>query len=292
VLGQLLNGDVEVSEAEALKIVADWPAADTRAAQLTLGAFALFYDLLRLVWLHEWAHALCGHAVLAQEQLGLLRLHEFAAERESRELVDGLGFPRHEVLQALELHADEFATRYCVGELLWGRDPVGDLAGPSINLVERVVIFNLACCVFAVIWTSAEQRYQPGMSFYPERPPLSSDEPEPLYVTYPTSHPPAALRYMRFRDFQRDLAAQFAKSTPGAATLGGAIDGHSLRVLNELAELDPRFYRLLYNTPGPAKTPETKRLIAYEAHLLKIGAALTPLLAQAAFLPTANPRAE
>ena len=106
---------VEVSRAEALKIVAGWPAADTCAAQLPLGGFALFYDLLRLVWLHEWAHALCGHAGLAHKELGLLRLHEFAAEREGEDVVEGLGFPRHEVMQALELHADGFATRYCVG---------------------------------------------------------------------------------------------------------------------------------------------------------------------------------
>src|SRR5437773_1327983 len=179
-------------------------------------------------------------------------------------------------MQALELHADEFATRYCVGELLWGHDSVGDLAGPDINLVERLVIFSLACCVFGVMWASAEQRYQPGMSFYPKRAPLDSDEPETLYALYPTSQAPAALRYMRFREFQGDLAMQYAMRKPGATTLGVAIDSPSRLVLYELAKLDPRFYRLLADTPGISKTPEVKRLIAYEAHLLKIGAALRP----------------
>jgi len=291
-LAALLSGDAEVSPAEAREIVAGWPAPGTRGAQIPLGAFALFHDLLRLVWLHEWAHALCGHAALVRDSLGLVRLHEFAADRAGNELVAGLGWPRHEVLQSIELHADEFATRYCVGQLLSGQDTVGELAGPSINLVERLVIFNLACCVFAVMWAEAEQRWQPGISFYPPRPSLDSDRPEPLYVSYPTSHPPAALRYMRFRDFQQEQVMQYALRNPKAATLGPAIDGHSFLMLEALAPLHPRFWRLRDDTPGPARTPEVGRLIAYETHLLKIGRALAPLLEKTGYVPTADPYAE
>ena len=126
------------------------------------------------------------------------------------------------------------------------------------------MIFNLACCVFAVIWSSAEQRYQPGLTFYPTRPPLASNDPEPLFVTFPTSHPPAALRYMRFRDFQGDLTLRFASHNPGAAPLSAQVDAHSFLLLDELADLDPRFYQLRVHTPGISKTPEVKRLIAYE----------------------------
>ena len=97
---------------------------------------------------------------------------------------------------------------------------------------------------------------------------------------------------MRFRDLQNDLAMQYEMRNPGAATLGIAVDSPSFLMLYELAKLDPRFYGLLSDTPGVAKTPEVKRLMAYEAHLLKIGAALTPQLEQAGFRPTADPRAE
>jgi hypothetical protein len=291
-LGLLLDGDAEVSEAEALQIAATWPPADVRAAQLPLGAFALFNDLLRLVWLHEWAHALCGHVALAKDQLGLATLHEFAADRAGDQLVEGLGFPRHEVLQALEMHADEFAVRYCVGKLLWGQDPVGDLAGPNVNLVERLVIFNLACCAFAVMWESAEQRYQPGMTFYPSREAEVPEEDSRLFVTYPTSHPPAALRYLRFRGFQRDLAMDYALREPQAARLPTLVDSLSWRMLEELGELDPRFFRLRVDTPMVARTPEMTRLEAYEAHLLKIGAVLGPFLEKTGFVPTSDPRSE
>lgn len=289
VLTQLLSGEIAVSQPEALEIVAEWPAAGTSGAQVPLGAFALFYDLLRLVWLHEWAHALCGHAAVAKQSLGLQRLHEFSAERAGNALVDGFGYPRNEVFQAMEMHADEFATRYCVGEILWGRDPIGMLAGPDINLTERLVIFNLACSVFAVIWASAEQRYQPGMTFYPPRPPLASDQPEPLFVPFPTTHPPAAFRYMRFRNFEQDLSGQFARRNRGAEQLAFQVDARSFLILNDLAALDPRFYQLKIDSPGPSMTPEVKRLIHYETYLLEILEALAPLLEKAGFVPTVDP---
>jgi hypothetical protein len=96
---------------------------------------------------------------------------------------------------------------------------------------------------------------------------------------------------MRFRDFQGDLVMQYAMRNPNAFALGVAIDSPSRLMLYELAKLDQRFYQLLVDTPGLAKTPELKRLIAYEAHLLEIGVALTSGLEQAGFVPTADPLA-
>ena len=57
ILASLIDGDAEVSEAEALAIVSAWPAANTQGAQIEVGEYTLFYDLVRLIWLHEWAHA-------------------------------------------------------------------------------------------------------------------------------------------------------------------------------------------------------------------------------------------
>lgn len=287
-LAALLQGNAAVSEAEALAIVAAWPGADTQGAQIGLGAFALFYDLLRLVWLHEWAHALCGHVALAQEQLGLARLHEFAAERESDATMDGFGFPRYEVLQTLEMHADEFATRYCVGEILWGTDPMGDLAGPSINLIERLVVFNLACCVFAVMWADAERHFLPGETLYPTR---EQQDEGLLFVTTKTSHPPAPLRYLRFRGFERDLVVHYAQHNPSAAQLPLWVDARSFGLLDPLSQLDPRFYGLRAETPVVARTPDMSRLEAYEAHLLEVATALRPQLERCGFVPTVDPRA-
>ena len=290
VLSQLLQGDVEVSGTEAAQIAAAWPHVETNAregAPLELGAFVLFHDLVRLVWLHEWAHALCGHAVLARSHLGLDRLHEFSAERQSAQIVDGFGFPRNEVLQALEMHADEFAARYCVSALLRGPDPVEQITGSGTNLSERLILFNLACCIFAVMWATAEQRYQPGMTIYPPRDARLSGK-TPLFLTYPTSHPPAELRYMRFRDFQRDQLVGFAKEEPAATDVHSFVDAYSHSMIYRIAQLDRTFWKLLDVTPNAFKSPKMQRLIAYEAHLLEISMALSPRAEEAGFVPTAE----
>jgi hypothetical protein len=281
VLTGLLAGTGEVSEAEALDIVASWPSADTQSAQIELGEYTLFYDLIRLIWLHEWAHALCGHVHFTSNTLGLAQLHEWSADRMDERQVEKLGYPRYEVLQALELHADEFATRYCVGEILWGFDPIGQIAGPNVDLIDRLLMFNVACCVFAVIWSLAERQYYPDMSFVPGQHAVPSGEPDPLFVTFKTSHPPAALRYYRFRDFERELAVKYS-----AAMLSPMVDAVSIGFLDTLAYACPHFYQLLHQTPMIAKTPTMKRLEAYEGHLLQIGNVLTPFLETSGYLPT------
>jgi hypothetical protein len=281
---QLLHDDAPVPTDWVTRAVAAWPDARTRGLQTRLGGFALFYDLLRLVWLHEWAHALCGHATFAREQLGLARLHEFSAERmaDATDAVSGL--PRHEVMQALEMHADEFALRYCVGEITAGNDPVAEIAGPRIDLLERLSIFNLACCVFAVMWSSAEQRLLPELTFYLPRAQRERGE-GPHFVPYRSSHPPAALRYLRFRNLQRNLLEAWSGSEPRAAALRSSVDAHSFLMLNDLAGLDPSFADLKKNTPGVAATPETDLLADYEEHLVSIGGALAPALCECGFLP-------
>ena len=287
VLGQLINGELAVSELEALAIVSSWPSAKAQSLEIELGEYALFHDLIRLIWLHEWAHALCGHVGFAATALGLGQLHEFSADRPGAQTIESVGYPRHEVLQALELHADEFATRYCVTALLWGYDPVGQIAGPKVDLIDRLLIFNVACCVFAVLWSVAEQRFAPGESFYPPRPDLASEEPDPLFQVFKTTHPPAALRYMRFRDFQRDLTWEYGRHA--GPTLSPSVDAASFGFLDTLAEINPHFYDLRNQTPVAVQTPRMKRLTAYEAHLLEIGMVLAPFITATGFRPTVDP---
>ena len=283
-LAGLIDGTVGVSEAEAVEIVESWPDALTFSGNLELGEYALFYDLIRLVWLHEWAHALCGHVVVAAGALHLMELHEFSAGRAEDVPLEGAGYSRLEMLQALEIHADEFATRYCVGQILWGFDPIGQLAGPKVDRIDRLLIFNVACCVFAVVWALAEQQYSPGMSFYP--PPATADAPDRIFSIIKASHPPAALRYLRFRDFQRDLAASYSD---GGTYLSPMVDAASFGFLETLGQANPHFFSLQNKTPMLAKTPTQKTLIAYEAYLLKLNDVLMPLLARAGFVPTAQP---
>ena len=291
VLRDLLNGDLAVSDREAETIVASWPAASTDHAQIPLGEFALFYDLIRLIWLHEWAHALCGHVRYISRDLGMLRLYEFSAERMLDQRVDGVDAPRNEVLQALEIHADEFATRYCIEQILRGYDPVGQMSGPTVDLVDRLLIFNTACCVFAMVWSLAEQKRQPGISFYPPRQELTSSAPDPMFVPYNTSHPPAVLRYYRFRGFQRDLAYEAAEyGTPG--TLSSPVDFLSYRFVEQLGQADARFYQLISSTPLAVPTPTINRVKAYEQRLLEVLERVSPQLEELGYAPTRDPYAD
>lgn len=290
-LSALLAGDVQVDEAEANEIVSRWPEAGKEGQQIPLGPWALFYDLVRLVWVHEWAHALTGHVRFAARDLQLMGLEEFSAQRANFRMPGETQPPAHEIFQAIELHADEFATRYLTHEILWGYDPVGRLAGPKVNLVDRFLIYNVAFCVFAVMWWMSERRHWPEQSFYPQRQPLESNEPEPIFGTFTTTHPPAALRYMRFRDFQRELTA--AASAEFGASLSPSVDSASFLFLNgPLTEVDGHFGAFTVITPVIARTPTMKLLIEYEAHLLEHDAFISPRLVELGYQPTRNPFAE
>jgi hypothetical protein len=264
-LAALIRGDIDVSRAEAQAIASAWPAPHAWGLQCGFGGWALFYDLLRLVWLHEMAHALCGHVAVVQDRLGLAGLQEFAAEREAAVRVQDLDLPRHLVLQAFETHADEFAAAYCIEQLLFVKDPPSAIAGPRVDLASRLVVFNLACCVFAVMWAYAERAGRPVDS----------------------SHPPADFRYLRFRTTHQRLLDEFHAQEPQAAGLRLKVDAHSFGLLEALESLDPRFGDLRVITPVVAQTPQMQRLADYEDLMLDIGELLAPWLREAGFLPRA-----
>lgn len=288
----LLAGDIAVSRDEAVAIAARWPEPGREGQQLELGPYALFHDLVRLIWVHEWAHALTGHVRFASRDLQLMALPEMSAERSQLQSASADRPPAHEVFQAIELHADEFAVRYCAQQILWGYDPIGRMAGPRVDLVDRLLIFNTAFCVFAVLWWIAERRYTPGESFYAKRTFEDAPEGAPArtFETFTTTHPPAALRYLRFRDFERELAAQAGAQYGGS--LSALVDAVSFGFLNEaLTDLDEYFGTFLAVTPGLAKTPTMKTLIDYESHLLRLNKYLEPHLIELGYVPTRDPMA-
>lgn len=282
-LATLLRDDASVSDNQLHAIVLRWPDPGSLAMQRPLDGCALFYDMLRLVWMHELAHALCGHVAFVQERLGMQQLHEFAAER-LEDAKASSGPPRHELLQTLEVHADDFAARYCVGQMLAGSDPVNEMMGPRIDLGQRQVVFNLACCIFTIMWSEAERRYLPDVSF---RAGISPTGKPHIHTVTPTSHPPAALRYMRFRGTQQSLCEEFSKRRPESAaqTLSLLVDAASFGLVVELAQLDPAFERLLVTTPLLARTPDMKILEAYEDELMELSAMLAPVLARNGYVP-------
>lgn len=288
-LNALLGGNAQVSETEALSIVSNWPSTNG-PAQIELGEYALFYDLIRLIWVHEWAHGLCGHLALAQSNLGISRLHEFSADRVDGHSNDEPYFRRNEVLQGIELHADEFALKHCIHGILWGYDPIASIAGPDIDLMDRVLISNVAFCVYAVVWALAERRYSPDDTFYPPPQDLTSDASSPLFVTTRSSHPPAVLRYDRFRGFQRDLTNQYGLEN-GRPDFGPMVDAFSFEFLETLGKISGHFRHLQAVTPMMVRTPVQKRLEAYEEHLLRLERLLGRSLEKLCYLPTVDPYA-
>jgi hypothetical protein len=287
-LNRLLEGNLQVSEAEALDIVSRWPSPESQT-QTALDSFTIFYDAIRLIWVHEWAHALTGHATLLQEELGLSRLYEFSTERAGDSLYEQ--FPRNEVFQALEVHADEFATRTCIRGILWYSDPVADIAGPFIDLMDRLLHFNVACCIFAIVWALQEKKYSPDDTFRPPLRPLTDEEEGPIFATTTSTHPPAALRYQNFRDFQREITADY-RDAQGQTHLSATVDAYSFQFVLKLGELSPYFYALEVVTPMIGRTPTAKVLGAYADHLVEVSMAIAPKLEQRYYLPTVDPYAD
>ena len=278
----LIQGDVDVSRAEAQAIAGTWPAPHAWGLQCGFGGWALFYDLLRLVWLHEVAHALCGHVAVVQDRLGLAGLQEFAAERQPTVRVQDLDLPHHFVMQAFETHADEFAAAYCIEQQLFVKDPVSAIAGPHVDLASRLVVFNLACCVFAVMWAQAERGGRTGMSYAPTR---EQQDQGLTFRPVDGSHPPADFRYLRFRTTQQRLLDEFHAQEPQAAGLRLKVDAHSFGMLEALERMDPRFGDLRAITPMVAKTPKMQQLADYEDLMLDVGDLLAPWLREAGFVP-------
>jgi hypothetical protein len=251
-LTKLLQPDVLVSKKEADAIVSTWPAATLDQVQIDLNEYALFYDLLLLIWCHEWSHVLQGHVDAASRELGITELYEFSIERYVGQSVLSTVNPTL-LLQNFELHADQVAIYYCVRRILAGSDPAGAMAGLASSLVERLLFLNIACCIFAVVWWIAELRRADN---------------DPTKAT----HPPAPLRYMRFRTFQRQLVQAIDPSC------NLHVDALSYKYIEILSQLSNDFSSLLAITPFFFQTPSMQQLDEYEAVVATAAPAMLQIL--------------
>lgn len=143
--------------------------ADLESVGRTIDASAwLFHDMIRLVWLHELAHGICGHARFLAGEGRLDRLDEFDEARGGPGLAG--------LLRACELQADVFAARVSATQILDGADMMATILGPWDDLAERLSWLRLAAALVSVLWTERERR-SGGVA---------------------PSHPPSALRYYNF----------------------------------------------------------------------------------------------
>jgi hypothetical protein len=89
-----------------------------------------------------------------------------------------------------------------------------------------------------------------------------------------------ALRYDRFRGFQRDIAMMYD------TRLLSAVDVCSYRFLERLGRASPYFLELDVITPLIARTPTTKSLVRYEEMLMRLGPAIEAAIQPYVYFPT------
>ena len=260
-ISALLLGSEQVTEREALRIATSWPSPNDMYTETDLGLWAVFYDLVRLVWCHEIAHGLCGHTEFCQNYLRLPRLSESSPERRGSAVIGGIGGTKAEVLQCQEMHADEFSVRFNLLQILYGYDPVGLFVASRVDLIDRLLHLNTAFCVFAILWALEE-------------------DPSRKLPWKEATHPPVGLRYDRFRGFQRELAMMYD------AQLLTSVDAFSFLFLERLAQASPYFAELQVITPLITQTPTTKSLVQYESNLMRLGPAIEAATQPYVYWPT------
>lgn len=254
-LNLLLEGETAVSEAEALTISADWPISYTGDIN---PSYTLFCDLVRIITLHEWAHALCGHLTVVEKTMGTTQYSDFSKQREDYETSPECRPPNNELYQAMELHADEFAARFCVRNILWGYDTAIGHETHAVDLVTRLLIFNTACSIFAIIWSLSELNFkEKGIFFLDYSGEISN-----------STHPPAALRYDRLREFERQFVVYYSLENPLANKLSLLVDSISYRALDIFGDTSPYFLELLRYTPFLMRPPIRNALEEYEKKLM------------------------
>ncbi|TBC95136.1 hypothetical protein ELH26_14395 [Rhizobium leguminosarum] len=224
-----------------------------------IGAFAIFYDMLRLLIAHELFHIILGHASFSQRMLGLGPIAEKPQSR-LKSFHETEGEATTDILKSFELHADEMAMKLNIGQILYGKDISGYMMDPHVDLVERLTIFNIACSIFTLFWRAEEQD-------------LSID-------SMSTTHPPAGLRYLNFRDYQREMAGVYDPN------LLFAVDSLSLNALSLLSEIAGEFNGLLNLTPLLFRTPTMKKLARLSDHFMAVNVRMSENWKPLVYIPS------
>jgi len=266
-----------------------WPVPGFGVAHDAPGIaeMTVLHDLLRIVVAHEFAHSTCGHVQFFATQMGAKELPEFAESRSDAAMHEKMGVPRTHILQAIELHADEWSIRFSALQVLAGHDPAGLMFENQVNLIDRLLLLNVAAGIFAIRWTLMEQQSNPGATFWIGDSPLDENEgPDVIrsmgapFIVVRSSHPPAVLRYYRHQNWVQYLSHVHY----GPQHLGTQVAAHTITFMNQIAGgVSGYFYSLVRYTPMIAKTPNMKRLNAYEDYLMTFSELMAPYIQE--FLP-------
>lgn len=252
-LVRLLRRFVTPNWAQADSIAKGFP--DPMSQGAGFGGYMVLSDLVRLIWVHEWAHIMLGHVDLFA-LMGQRELDEHSSRRDS---ISGSlnGAPWPHVLQLFELHADQFAVSFLAQQILRGYDPVGAMASAEVNLVHRLCILAAACAIFAVDASLKEAKKDPKTA----------------------THPSAGMRYMCMLQQVEGVATEFN----AGLTIARA---YVYRMIEDLAALSEDFYQLLEITPMLAKTPRYKDMCRVSDYLFEtIGQKIDPIRRSYVYFP-------
>lgn len=228
-------------------VTPDWSQGDTIARGFPdpsrrgagFGGYMVLSDLIRLIWVHEWAHVMLGHVDL-NSMMGHTGLDEHSARRDGNSVGALEGMPWPHVLQFFELHADQFAVSFLTQQVLRGYDPAGAMAGAEVDLIQRLCALAAACAVFAVD------------SF------LKEDKADPNLAT----HPSAGMRYMCMLQQIETVAIEYDPGLTIART-------YTYRMIEDLVALSEDFYDLIQITPMLFKTPRYKEMCRVSDYLFE-----------------------
>lgn len=229
------------------------------------GGYMVFQDLVRLIWVHETAHALLGHSDIWSDHVGEHGLPEIDASREKVWETKISDVPWPIALQNFELQADQFAINFITHEILYGWDPAAQMAGPNVDLIKRLAVLAMACATFAVDTELKQNAIGPR---------------DPARAT----HPSAILRYMTMIHTILEVAHGYEQpeltSWARVASFGA---------IERLAKAAPVYRGLLSATPMIAKTPLYKQLCDEQDVLMThVGGMMKELRLAHTYFPTAN----
>lgn len=189
--------------------------------------YFFFADMLRFVWLHEWAHGFAGHTRVAAERLGATALREAGEPIHAAEATA--------ILHALEFEADALAVRFMLWQIFSGLDMPGRVVSFKGGLGQRVLWMLLGVSTVIAHWATMERHV-----------PVAQRK-----------HPSAAFRYLNAWDTVRVELLRTGK--PQEMT---SVNAQAYRALSQLSKTSAAFASLQAATPLVAETPSIKRLRA------------------------------
>lgn len=177
---QLINGTGSIDIELARETAFSW---FNESYHRGFGPQVIFYDLVRLVFLHEWSHCILGHIEQVNRELGLssLKEHDVNPTKEYK------GYSRpNMLLQAIEMEADRVAISTLTVQLMIGIDASIALFGEDdINLGDRLSVVVLAIAAYSAVWHVKEKK-----EGFPDH--LATID---VDMIIDSSHPPAIFRF-------------------------------------------------------------------------------------------------